>query len=172
VIGSSPATSWEPLPKSSVAHGRSIGPESSLYTHSTIDLPQGMPEECLRCLCGGLRVMNKELEISRPSRAGTSLNPSDRRMTFASGCEPIPLETLISPSPVGGSAPKRGLGSSCWPGFFRPGFLIQAMAIDDVVVTQVCLAGFSAAFPGRQAVRLRHEHPPVPCFRGSRSTRL
>jgi ATP-dependent RNA helicase DeaD len=44
--------------------GRSIGRIQIFDTHSTIDLPQGMPEDVFEAL-KRLRVMNKELQISR-----------------------------------------------------------------------------------------------------------
>jgi len=44
--------------------GRSIGRIQIFDTHSTIDLPQGMPEDVFAAL-KQLRVMNKELQISR-----------------------------------------------------------------------------------------------------------
>ncbi|TWB96728.1 MULTISPECIES: DEAD/DEAH box helicase [unclassified Synechococcus] len=47
--------------------GRSIGRIQIFDTHSTIDLPQGMPEDVFDAL-RRLRVMNKELEISRLTR--------------------------------------------------------------------------------------------------------
>ena len=46
--------------------GRSIGRIQIFDTHSTIDLPQGMPEDVFEAL-KRLRVMNKELQISRLS---------------------------------------------------------------------------------------------------------
>jgi ATP-dependent RNA helicase DeaD len=44
--------------------GRSIGRIQIFDTHSTIDLPQGMPDGVFEAL-KRLRVMNKELQISR-----------------------------------------------------------------------------------------------------------
>ena len=44
--------------------GRSIGRIQIFDTHSTVDLPQGMPEDVFEAL-KRLRVMNKELQISR-----------------------------------------------------------------------------------------------------------
>jgi ATP-dependent RNA helicase DeaD len=45
-------------------NGRSIGRIQIFDTHSTVDLPSGMPEEVFQGL-RRLRVMNKELQISR-----------------------------------------------------------------------------------------------------------
>jgi ATP-dependent RNA helicase DeaD len=45
-------------------NGRSIGRIQIHVTHSTIDLPRGMPENVFTALTQ-LRVMNKELRISR-----------------------------------------------------------------------------------------------------------
>jgi ATP-dependent RNA helicase DeaD len=45
-------------------NGRSIGRIQIFDTHSTVDLPSGMPDEVFQGL-RRLRVMNKELQISR-----------------------------------------------------------------------------------------------------------
>ena len=45
-------------------NGRSIGRIQIFDTHSTVDLPTGMPDEVFQGL-RRLRVMNKELQISR-----------------------------------------------------------------------------------------------------------
>lgn len=45
-------------------NGRSIGRIQIFDTHSTVDLPSGMPEDVFNAL-RRLRVMNKELQITR-----------------------------------------------------------------------------------------------------------
>jgi len=73
-------------------------------------------------------------------------------------------------APVGWLPPQRGLGSSCWPGFFRPGFDQGPWPkSDDVVVTRLLPGRVQCGFPGRQAVAAsRHEHRyACSCFVGA-----
>jgi len=115
-------------PTSRAHRTQAIGRIQDLDTHShQSDLPQGILRMVFDASAAP-SVDEQELEIRSPSCALNLVDPLDRRMTFASGCEPIPLDVDFLPA-VGVQAAAPWLGQQfCWPGFFQAWFLIRPMA--------------------------------------------